>query len=83
MNISITPKVSWEGQRAGGKRVLGGGTGKCKGPVAGTNLVAPGAERRPVGNVTGDKVRGAGAPPGALFGRAEKLGSESEHSSDC
>lgn len=56
--------------------------GKCKGPVTGANLVALGAERRPVGNVTGDKVRGAGAPPGALFGRAEKLGSESEHPSD-
>lgn len=67
-NISIAPQVSLEGQHIEklGNRV----SGKCKGPVAGTSLVAPGAERRPVGNTIGDKVMVVkGTPPhGGLFG---------------
>ena len=46
-----------------------------KGPVAGSSLVAPGAEWRPVGTIIGDKV-----VVGGLFGLGEKLGSESSAS---
>ena len=45
--------------------------------MARISLVAPGTEGRPVGNVTEDKIKGAGALLGSLFGHA-KLESESE-----
>lgn len=74
MNIFITPQVSLEGQHFEklGNRVSGSRTGKCKGPVAGTSLVAPGAERRPVGNMIGDEVmvvRGRSPTWGSFWSR--------------
>ena len=80
MNPSITPKFSWKGQRAGGIG-LRQRDWQWQSPLAGTSWVASGAKRRPVGNVAGHKVRGAGIPPRTPFGIAERLGLDCGRSS--
>lgn len=58
VNISVTSRVSLEGQcfEKLGNSISDRGISMCKGPVTGSSLVAPRAERRPVRNMLGDKV---------------------------